>query len=332
MGGTFASINAQSTDPCEALSVTPTYTVGIMSVTLASTPVAGCGAPPACATMSPQCLHGSCTDTVVGPTCAPCPSGGGFSFGGSFCETNVCLNECGGAARGTCDWSSPALLPSCTCSSSQWTSADCSVPVCEPAGCANGGTCLATIPPVCSCAAGWQGPDCTVPLFNNTCPSSCGPGTCSVSSNFTCLCPAGYAGLQCQILSCPNACTSNGVCVAGASGPICNCMPSFAGASCDTRQCVPLDCLNGGTCSVALGSVTCTCTNGWTGANCQLPFSSPSAGSGKSRIPALQIVLLVDICRACALCGCDCRHSFGHCGSWRCHCRRNSRPVQVVCC
>lgn len=294
-GGAFAAINYVSTDPCLTVTGTESFSTGLwvtVSATAVSSPA--CTPPPTCATMTPTCVHGVCSDVPsIGPTCSPCPSdGNGFAFTGALCDAVVCQNACSGAAKGTCGWTAPDALPKCACTG-QFSGPDCSIPVCTPS-CLNGATCVDQIPPVCSCQPGWQGPDCGTVIAVGTCPSNCGVGNCSAATNFTCICPAGYSGNMCQILSCPNGCSSNGICVAGGSNgepPICNCSSSWSGAACNMRQCVADDCLNGGTCLISSAGVSCACTQGWTGSNCALPFSGAIAPSE----PSLSVGAIVGI-------------------------------------
>ncbi len=276
--GQFDAIAVVSLDPCFAIQGVPAYAGSSMSITLSATAVPQCGAVPTCATMSPTCAHGTCTDTAGSPTCLPCPSDpDGFGFSGTFCEILQCPLACSGAARGTCLLVSPALVPECSCVAGQWTGRSCETPICTPT-CQNGAICIAQIPPVCLCVGPWQGLDCFVPLVNQTCPLSCGVGTCSVATNFSCSCPSGYSGNACQIFSCPQDCSSNGACLAVAGGPPeCNCSALWTGLSCEQRQCVAGDCLNGGQC-VPLGTaVSCNCPETWSGAQCQLPKSAQGA-------------------------------------------------------
>ena len=90
-GGTFSAISYVSTDPCQSISGVASSVNGL-SVTLTATALTtpACST---CATIAPTCVHGTCTDSAVGPSCQPCPSdGGGFGFIGAFCDGVVCLN------------------------------------------------------------------------------------------------------------------------------------------------------------------------------------------------------------------------------------------------
>lgn len=98
---------------------------------------------------------------------------------------------------------------------------------CE-AGCSGHGVCEDS--GKCSCATGWTGSICDMPL----CPHNChGRGLC-VQGN--CVCEAGWYGASCHMKRCPNDCSGSGYCFEGR----CKCMSGFEGEACEqvrlTRQ------------------------------------------------------------------------------------------------
>jgi hypothetical protein len=249
--------------------------------------------PPAitCATMSPQCVRGDCLDrSVGGPVClCPAQDDRGFGFAGQFCEQPYCGGNCGGAAQGSCVWTSPDALPHCVCNSA-WQGDSCLVPLCQPP-CANG-TCVVGGGgvTVCNCAPGWQGATCEMPLPVDTCPDCSGRGDCSAATNFTCNCTQGYSGSSCAIPLCPGSgCSGNGVCQPDFP-PVCNCALQWTGSACSTRQCAPGDCLNGAACSVSANQPSCTCAYGWTGSQCQLVAFSANGTMTATPAAAASIV------------------------------------------
>lgn len=74
-------------------------------------------------------------------------------------------------------------------------------------GCYNNGTCI--LPSVCSCATGWQGANCTIPLCSFNCKHG---GNCTFPD--TCTCERGWTGPDCSIPICAQECQNRGICVA----------------------------------------------------------------------------------------------------------------------
>eukprot|EP00554_Chaetoceros_debilis_P016874 CAMPEP_0194126972 /NCGR_PEP_ID=MMETSP0150-20130528/60272_1 /TAXON_ID=122233 /ORGANISM="Chaetoceros debilis, Strain MM31A-1" /LENGTH=2248 /DNA_ID=CAMNT_0038820867 /DNA_START=651 /DNA_END=7398 /DNA_ORIENTATION=- len=74
-------------------------------------------------------------------------------------------------------------------------------------GCFNNGTCVG--PNLCECAAGWLGPECTIPFCENTCSNH---GNCTLPD--TCTCEKGWKGDACSIPICAQDCNNGGICIA----------------------------------------------------------------------------------------------------------------------
>ncbi|RLN95529.1 hypothetical protein BBJ28_00007480 [Nothophytophthora sp. Chile5] len=74
-------------------------------------------------------------------------------------------------------------------------------------GCFNNGTCVA--PDVCACASDWSGADCTIPLCSQSCLNG---GNCTLPD--TCTCALGWTGADCSVALCAQECRNNGTCVA----------------------------------------------------------------------------------------------------------------------
>jgi hypothetical protein len=74
-------------------------------------------------------------------------------------------------------------------------------------GCYNNGTCIA--PDTCSCAEGWSGPSCNVPLCSQTCNHN---GRCTLPD--VCTCEKGWEGVDCLIPICAQECQNGGYCIA----------------------------------------------------------------------------------------------------------------------
>ena len=152
---------------------------------------------------------------------------------------------------------------------------------CANSPCANGGTCVnGAASYVCTCAAGFTGPQCLTseggralmarrsgltraavdidecaakPCLNN--------GTCVDGiAAYTCACPVGYTGARCE-----NATSTSAIARAVAQA----CRDSRrCSAGTTTNWCANNPCGNGGTCVNGAASYVCTCAAGFTGAQC----------------------------------------------------------------
>ena len=71
----------------------------------------------------------------------------------------------------------------------------------------NNGTCIA--PNTCECAKGWTTADCSVPICEQTCMHN---GNCTLPN--TCTCEMGWTGHDCSIPICAQDCNNGGRCVA----------------------------------------------------------------------------------------------------------------------
>lgn len=74
----------------------------------------------------------------------------------------------------------------------------------------------------CTCATGWTGSICDMPL----CQSNCNNRGLCIQGN--CVCEAGWYGSSCHLKRCPNDCSGAGYCFEGR----CKCMNGFQGESC----------------------------------------------------------------------------------------------------
>jgi len=74
-------------------------------------------------------------------------------------------------------------------------------------GCYNNGTCVA--PNTCSCAKGWTGFNCNIPICKQICNHN---GNCTNPD--VCTCAQGWSGYDCSIPLCAQECQNGGVCVA----------------------------------------------------------------------------------------------------------------------
>jgi len=93
-------------------------------------------------------------------------------------------------------------------------------------GCKNNGTCVG--PSTCECAQGWAGPDCTIPVCEETCSRpadedlgvdsnghkifSRGTGNCTLPD--VCTCELGWTGPKCAEPLCAQECNNKGICTA----------------------------------------------------------------------------------------------------------------------
>jgi hypothetical protein len=151
-------------------------------------------------------------------------------------------------------------------------------------GCFNGGTCVA--PNTCTCAPGWEGDDCSLPIcnfttgtvwrgetseFNATAPPdrygrvpvyrTCANGGNCTRPN-TCLCEKGWAGPDCTTPLCVQQCQNGGTCVAPDT---CRC-PQTPSQFVDKRG-LPLFQQPDGTPALT----------GWTGFDCGTPICTQGA-------------------------------------------------------
>jgi len=119
--------------------------------------------------------------------------------------------------------------------SAQKRASDCTLDPCQ-----NGGTCTDDGSGVhtCTCASGYNGPNCDQNI--DECVSSpCQQhGTCQDAINaYTCVCVAGYTGTNCDtdIDNCnPNPCHNGGTCTDGVNTYTCQCVTDYTGTNCDT--------------------------------------------------------------------------------------------------
>jgi hypothetical protein len=74
-------------------------------------------------------------------------------------------------------------------------------------GCFNNGSCVA--PDTCSCAPGWEGHDCLIPICEQACFNN---GNCTLPN--TCTCEKGWSGEDCSVPVCAQQCSNGAECVA----------------------------------------------------------------------------------------------------------------------
>jgi len=112
---------------------------------------------------------------------------------------------------------------------------------------------------VCSCAAGFDGVNCSHNIQecdSNPCQNG---GLCvDYIAAFACTCPWGYAGDLCEIavVDCAsNPCMNGATCVENVPGEFnCSCADGFRGVLCSLYDdCASFPCMNGGNCSNNLG-------------------------------------------------------------------------------
>ena len=85
---------------------------------------------------------------------------------------------------------------------------------------------------VCSCADGYLGPHCTIPMCNATYGCS-GHGKCEYSkAGVACSCETGYGGANCSIVECTLNCQHGGIPNKDCSK--CNCFSAWSGDVCDS--------------------------------------------------------------------------------------------------
>lgn len=134
---------------------------------------------------------------------------------------------------------------------------------CMPNPCKNRGICTNTLGGyVCSCRAGYTGPNCETDI------NDCTPSRSNLHKQLL-----SYVGLTWSnpflVLSDP--CLNGGSCTDGVNSFRCSCLPGFTGARCATEvnECQSGPCKNGGTCTDYVNSYTCTCKLGFTGLFCE---------------------------------------------------------------
>lgn len=148
----------------------------------------------------------------------------------------------------------------CSCASG-WSGDDCTVPVCSSVQCTGRQLCVG--PNECGCIPGYTGaPACTTPLCVQRCQNG---GRCSAPD--TCTCSSGWFDSNCTTPVCTQTCGNGGNCTAPDT---CTCASEWQDVDCRVPVCSQT-CANGGSC-VAPG--TCLCATGWSGYDCTLPICS----------------------------------------------------------
>ncbi|KAJ8379598.1 hypothetical protein SKAU_G00003760 [Synaphobranchus kaupii] len=178
-------------------------------------------------------------------------------------------------------------------------------PVCSSRPCLNDGVCEDLFNLFnCSCAAGWEGPNCE----QDTDDCAAGPcihGACSdLLAGFSCDCLPGYGGKRCQedLDDCQgHGCQNGGTCMDGVALYTCACPQNYTGPLCQwsfpPSQCdQDLQCANGGVCSEGIWGANCTCVPGYSGDRCEVEVdeceSNPcqNGGSCLDRLNRFQCV------------------------------------------
>ncbi|ODM93782.1 Neurogenic locus protein delta [Orchesella cincta] len=184
-------------------------------------------------TPSPCANGGSCSEepnsNQATCNCAP-------GFGGVRCETSISDNICQCQNGGTCTSTGDCICtpnfsgPKCSSNSLE------SSTICSSVVCSNGGTCVPNKQVAdkyeCSCALGWTGEFCTVPVnICATLPCANG-GTCSPlpQNKYKCECPKHFGGPDC---SDPCDCENGGVCD---KPNVCICPTGFTGSKCQAAS------------------------------------------------------------------------------------------------
>ncbi|XP_071841566.1 uncharacterized protein [Apostichopus japonicus] len=105
---------------------------------------------------------------------------------------------------------------------------------------------------------------------------------CSVSGDsFQCTCAGGFTGATCIVPLdlCTNVvCQNGGTCITNGVIFICVCIPTFTGTFCEVpvnNPCSGSPCQNGGTCTAFVNTFQCSCVAGFSGTNCQTPAFNP---------------------------------------------------------
>jgi hypothetical protein len=182
--------------------------------------------------------------------------------------------------RGTC-------TPACPFG---WAGSACDLPLCAPiaaaffAGnpvdtldnCNRNGVCTPNEdPPVCVCASGWRGSDCTT-LDCPGSPDCSGKGMCvEGTAGGECQCDPNWDGVDCSTAVCADDCNGRGSCNGESGTPVCVCtVDGWGGPTCSDLVCPQADgqtCNGHGNCAAHTDGVRggqCTCEDGWTGEAC----------------------------------------------------------------
>ncbi|GBP77406.1 Protein crumbs [Eumeta japonica] len=222
-----------------------------------------------CAGADAACLNGGrCLDAVNNYTCDCSETG----YKGARCEINVneCEEErtlCGhGICYDTYGGYVCACLPGYVGDHCQKLSA------CASSPCGVGGTCFDEgVSFRCSCARGWSGPLCAVPMPS---PPALSPSVAPpLSSCVNHVCPEHSHCRDSQTIGMSTASPT----MTSLKQAQCYCDPGYFGASGMFPNCSTLElacevgvCLNGATCSLAADHFNCTCAPGFKGAYCEL--------------------------------------------------------------
>lgn len=147
----------------------------------------------------------------------------------------------------------------CSCAAG-WSGDDCSLPVCQTTTCSARQVCVG--PNECACIPGYSGATCELPLCVQTCANG---GWCSAPD--TCTCQSGWFDANCSTPVCTQTCGNGGNCTAPDT---CSCPLEWQGVDCRVPVCTQT-CLNSGSC---VAPDTCLCASGWSGHDCSLPVCS----------------------------------------------------------
>jgi len=135
--------------------------------------------------------------------------------------------------------------------------------------CENGGRCTAD--EKCTCATGWRGDDCTIPICDNGCFVTGARINRVCTAPNICTCKPGYRGDSCNVPMCVQTCHNGASCVAPDT---CQCTHGWFDPNCTTPVCAQT-CGNGGNCTAP---DTCDCPSDWQGNDCRTPVCSQTCG------------------------------------------------------